>query len=165
MRIYVQIKSAGGRKSSRTADNPFRRKHMQGTENASGEEKETALNRVPYDLPDGISTLGELLTELVKIEVGRYNEKGTDRQLIPFLTGEEIEEQAETGKVGFGRIYSDRKADEKKAVENACQCFSDGLVRVFRNEEELMELDGPVRLREGDCLTLIRLTFLSGRLW
>ena len=50
-------------------------------------------------------------------------------------------------------------------MENACQCFSDGLVRVFRNEEELTELDGPVRLWEGDCLTLIRLTFLSGRLW
>ena len=165
MRIYVQIKSAGGRKSSRTADNPFRRKHMQGTENASGEEKETALNGVPCDLPDGISTLRELLTELVKTEVGRYNEKGTDRQVIPFLTGEEIEEQAETGKVGFGRIYSDRKADEKKAAENACQCFSDGLVRVFRNEEELTELDAPVRLHERDCLTLIRLTFLSGRLW
>lgn len=165
MRIYVQIKSAGGSKPSRTADNPFRRKHMQGTEGASGEEKETALNRVPCDLPDGISTLRELLTELVKTEVGRYNEKGTDRQVIPFLTGEEIEEQAETGKVGFGRIYSDRKADEKKAAENACQCFSDGLVRVFRNEEELTELDAPVRLQEGDCLTLIRLTFLSGRLW
>lgn len=165
MRIYVQIKSAGGRKPSRTADNPFRQKHMQGTKGASGEAAEAPLNRVPCDLPDGISTLRELLTELVKTEVGRYNEKGADRQVIPFLTGEEIEEQAETGKVGFGRIYSDRKADEKKAAENACQCFSDGLVRVFRNEEELTELDAPVRLQEGDCLTLIRLTFLSGRLW
>ena len=165
MRIYVQIKSAGGSKPFRTADNPFRRKHMQETEGASGEAAEAPLNRVPCDLPDGISTLRELLTELVKTEVGRYNEKGTDRQVIPFLTGEKIEEQAETGKVGFGRIYSDRKADEKKAAENACQCFSDGLVRVFQNEEELTELDAPVRLQEGDCLTLIRLTFLSGRLW
>ena len=71
MRIYVQTKSAGSRKSSRTAGNPFRPKRQQGTEGASGEERETALNRVPYDLPDGISTLRELLTELVKIEVGK----------------------------------------------------------------------------------------------
>lgn len=147
------------------ADNPFRKKRPQDAEGAPGEEKETALKRVPFDLPDGISTLRELLTELVKIEVGRYNEKGTDRQVVPFLTGEEMEKQAEAGKVGFGRIYSDRKADEAKAVENACQCFSDGLVRVFQNEEELTEPDAPLTLREGDCLTFIRLTFLSGRLW
>ena len=74
MRIYVQTKSAGSRKSSRTANNPFRQKRPQGTGGASGKERETALNRVPYDLPDGISTLRELLTELVKIEVGRYND-------------------------------------------------------------------------------------------
>ena len=168
MRIYLQVKSAGSRSSGKTSSrgtaNPFRKNRIQGEE-ASGGTAEAPLNRVPYDLPDGISTLRELLTELVKIEVRNYNEKGTDRQLIPFLTGEEIEAQAETGKVGFGRVYSDRKADETKAVENACQCFADGLVRVFQNEEELAELDGPVRLQEGDCLTFIRLTFLSGRLW
>ena len=95
----------------------------------------------------------------------KYNEKGQDRQMIPFLTGEEIEIQAETGKVGFGRIYSDKKADMAKACETASQCFEDGLVRVFRNQEELEGLETQVKLQEGDCLTFIRLTFLSGRLW
>ena len=50
-------------------------------------------------------------------------------------------------------------------MENALQCFLDGLVRIFRNEEELSELDQSAGLREGDILTLIRLTFLSGRMW
>lgn len=52
-----------------------------------------------------------------------------------------------------------------KACETACQCFEDGLVRVFRNQEELEGLETQVKLQEGDCLTFIRLTFLSGRLW
>lgn len=168
MKIYIQMKSAGsrnpGKTSSNISANPFR-KRQQETGGASGEAAETSLNRVPCDVPDGIATLRELLTALVEIEVGRYNEKGTDRQVIPFLTGEEIEAQAETGKVGFGRVYSDRKADAARAAKNACRCLADGLVRAFRNEEELTELDGPAGLREGDCLTFIRLTFLSGRLW
>ena len=93
------------------------------------------------------------------------NHKGTEVQVIPWLTKEEVEDQAAAGKVGFGRIYSDKKADEAKAVENALQCFEDGLVRVFQGDQELTELDGPVRLKEGDRFTLIRLTFLAGRLW
>ena len=55
--------------------------------------------------------------------------------------------------------------DRAKACETACQCFEDGLVRVFRNQEELEGLETQVKLQEGDCLTFIRLTFLSGRLW
>ena len=38
-------------------------------------------------------------------------------------------------------------------------------MRIFQNDTEIAGLDSPVRLREGDCLTFIRLTFLSGRLW
>ena len=153
MKVYIQIKSAGNRSAARRAENPFTPKTPD------------RLARVPYELPDSVSTLRELIAALVRIEVGRYNEKGADRQLIPFLTGEEIREQAETGRVGFGRIWSEKKAEEAEAVRNACQCAEDGLVRIFQNDTEIAGLDSPVRLREGDCLTFIRLTFLSGRLW
>lgn len=153
MKVYIQIKSAGNRSAARRAENPFTPKTPDH------------LARVPYELPDSVSTLRELIAALVRIEVSRYNEKGADRQLIPFLTGEEIREQAETGRVGFGRIWSEKKAEEAEAVRNACQCAEDGLVRIFQNDTEIAGLDSPVRLREGDCLTFIRLTFLSGRLW
>lgn len=139
MRIFVQMKAAGRRKP--------------------------VLNDVPYELPDGIMTLRELLTALVKTEVERYNQKGTDVRLVPFLTEEEIEDRAAAGKVGFGRIYSEQRADAEKAVKNALQCYEDGLVRVFQGERELTGLDTLVSMEEGDRLTLIRLTFLAGRLW
>lgn len=139
MKIYIQMKAAGKRRP--------------------------VLDHIPYELPDHVSTLRGFLTELVRIEVERYNEKGTDVQVVPYLTKEEIEDRAEAGKVDFGRIYSEKRADTAKAVENALQCFEDGLVRVFQNDRELDQLDGPVQIQEEDRFTLIRLTFLAGRLW
>lgn len=139
MKIYVQVKAAGKRRP--------------------------VLDRVPYEIPEGIGTLWDFLREIVNVEVERYNQKGTDVQVIPFLTREEVEERAGTGKVAFGRIYSEKKADPVKAVENAVQCFEDGLVRVFQNEEEREQLDAAMQIREGDLFTFIRLTFLAGRLW
>lgn len=123
------------------------------------------LEKVPYEIPNTVSTLKDLLTELVRIEVERYNEKGADVQLIPYLTQEETEAQAQNGKVGFGCIYSEKKADFQKALENALQCQKDGLVRVFQNEEEIERLENVITINEGDSFTLIRLTFLAGRMW
>ena len=128
-------------------------------------KRQPVLGEVSIEISDTVKTLRELLTELVKIEVERYNQKGVDTQLIPFLSREELEEQAAVGKVGFGRIYSDKKANVSKAVENALACFEDGLVRVFCGEQEQKELDGEIQLKEGDTLTFIRLTFLTGRMW
>lgn len=139
MKIYVQVKSVGKRRP--------------------------ILQKVPYEIPDSVSTLESFLTEIVCKEVEAYNQKGCEVQLIPFLTKEEVEDEAAAGRVSFGRLYSDRKADQGKAVENALKCFQDGLVRVFQNEKELTELKDIVTIEEEDCFTFIRLTFLSGRLW
>lgn len=139
MKIYMRVKAVGKRRP--------------------------VLEQIPYELPDTVSTLRELLAELVRQEAEAYNQKGADMQMIPFLTKEEVQEQASVGKVGFGRIYSDKKADVEKAVENALQCYEDGLVRVFQNEEELKQPDEQIEIRDGDCFTLIRLTFLAGRMW
>lgn len=139
MKIYVKMKTAGRRRP--------------------------ILEPIPYDIPDNISNLEELLSAFVRIEADKYNNKGTDIQIIPFLTEEEISDHASAGRVGFGRIYSEKKADEKKAFQNALQCYKDGLVRVFLNDRELTDLKEPVQLSEEDCITFIRLTFLAGRLW
>lgn len=139
MKVYVQMKAAG--------------------------RKKPVLEDVPYEIPEPVFTLRNLLTAFVRMEVERYNEKGTDTQMLPYLTGEEIENQAAAGKVGFGRVYSEKKADAAKAVENAVQCFEDGLIRVFQEDQELTGLDEAVHIEEGSRFTLIRLTFLAGRLW
>ena len=101
----------------------------------------------------------------MRSEVEAYNAKETGAQIIPFLTKEELEGQAEAGKISFGTVYSDRKANLKKAQDNAVQCWKDGLVRVFMIDEELTELDAPIQIPENAVFTFIRLTFLTGVMW
>ena len=139
MQVYIRIKAVGKRKD--------------------------VLEPSAYSIPDCIISLRQLLTAVVESEVDRYNQKDAEAQLIPFLTAQQIEDQAVAGKVSFGAIYSDKKADKQRAVENAIQCWQDGLVRVFIDEVEVTELDGSLSIRENAVLTFIRLTFLAGRMW
>ena len=139
MQVYVKIKALGKRRD--------------------------VLPPKPYELPEGIGSLRQLLTAFVEAEVERYDGKGPEAPRLSCLTAEEIEAQSETGKVGFGRLWSDRKADRAKAAETAVRAFQDGLVRVLMDEAELTELDAPLAVREGAVFTFVRLTFLAGRMW
>jgi hypothetical protein len=129
-----------------------------------GKRKPVLIN-TPYNLPNDISTLRQLIQEIVRQEVETYNSRGIENMLIPFLTETEIAEQSVVGKVGFGRLYSDKHADIDKAIETALQGFEDGLFKVLVNNNEAMELDSPLEIFENDTLTFVRLTFLTGRLW
>ena len=139
MQVYVRIKALGKRKD--------------------------VLPPTPYELPEGIGSLRELLTAFVEAEVARYNGKGIEAPLVSCLATEDIQAQAETGKVGFGRLWSDKKADKAKAIGTAHQGFEDGLVRVFMNDKELTALDDELTVPAGAVFTFIRLSFLAGRLW
>ena len=130
------------------------------------DKKKDILVPTEYVVPEGIVSLRMLLTAIVEREVDSYNQKETDVQLIPFLTQEQLDNQAKrTGKVSFGRVYSDKKADAPKAVANAIQCWEDGLIRVFQNDVELEKLDDLIDICENDVFTFIRLTFLAGSMW
>lgn len=139
MKINISIKSAGKRRP--------------------------VLDKVSYEISDTVSTVRTLIIEIVHIEVDKYNRKDADTQMISFLTGEGLDTCLKTGKVGFGRIYSDRKADFSQAAEAALQAYQDGLIRIFQNEEELGTLDTPVHVKENDVFTLMKFVFLAGRMW
>lgn len=139
MEIYVRVKAPGKRRD--------------------------LLAPAPYTIPDGIVSLRQLLTAVVQRETERYNSKETGMQIVPFLTQQELDAQARGGKVSFGRIRSDKKADPHKAIGNALQCWEDGLVRVFMNDEELTQLDAPIVIPDGAVFTFMRLTFLAGSMW
>jgi len=139
MNIYIKLKSAGKRRP--------------------------VLESTPYYLPDGVNSLRQLLEMVVLQETEKYNSRGTENMLVPFLTEAEISDRSTVGKVGFGRLYSDKKIDPEKAVETALQGFEDGLFRVVINNMEITEIDKPLAINENDVLTFIRLTFLAGRLW
>ena len=139
MKIYITMKSLAKRKDYLT-------------------KKEIHLELPP-------ATFRELLTELVAARVQEYNATSIESKLVSFLTNEAIEQQAVTGKVGFGTKYNDQKAELQTAAITAIQAFEDGLYRVFINEKEQVDLDVPLDLQEGDQLTLIKLTMLAGRMW
>lgn len=123
------------------------------------------LSDVAYVVPDDTGTLRRLIGAVVENEVERYNKKTAGEQLIPFLTQFQIEEASSVGKVGFGRLYSDAKANPEKAVATALTGFEDGLFKVLVGEREAVDLDAPLKIEAGDVITFIRLTFLAGRMW
>lgn len=139
MQIYVRVKALGRRRD--------------------------VLQPAPYAIPDGIASLRALLSAVAAKEAACYNQKGTEPQLIPYLTAEQIDAQAGAGKVSFGGVFSDKKADTEEAVRTVLQCWQDGLVRVFLDETELLDLDAPLSIPENAVVTFIRLTFLAGRMW
>jgi len=50
------------------------------------------------------------------------------------------------------------------AVQNALTSFEDGLFRIFINDNEI-EPDLPIVLRDEDEICFLRLTMLAGRIW
>ena len=119
----------------------------------------------PYELPEGIGSVRELIKAFVHAEVERFNDKDTELPLLTLMSAEDIDREAKTGKVAFRRIWKDVKANETKAVETALAAFEDGLFRVLMDEEELTDLDAEIDIKEGAVFTFIRLTFLAGRMW
>ena len=73
-------------------------------------------------------TVKELVEGLVCLGVRQYNERKDTGQIVPWLTSETIQEQAVTGKISFG-LRGGNDADADQAVENAGQCFEDGIYR------------------------------------
>lgn len=138
MRLFVRVKAAGKRRN--------------------------VLEPVPIKLEEEVSNVTELITAIVKLNVRAYNHREIDSPFFPFLTDKDIEERVYLGKVSFGDRKNDAIQDESKAVENALQCFEDGIFRVIVNENEVTEKDH-LQLKPDDVLTFIRLTMLAGRLW
>jgi hypothetical protein len=110
-------------------------------------------------------TLEALLKAVVQQQVEEYNGKPAEKNLLPFLSKDEIDSQSVKGKVGFGSIYNENKADIVQAQANALQAFEDGLFSVFVNDDELRNLNDVVHLSQTSVFTFIRLTFLAGSYW
>lgn len=132
----------------------------------AGKQKKEELKPVPYELEERPGTVCELLTALTRRLAREYNERKDEGQTLRYLTKEGIGDLATAGKVSFG-VRRGNDADPEKAVENAIQCFEDGIYRVFAGEEELTRLNQPIPWERSDesgkmVFTFIRLTMLSG---
>lgn len=117
-------------------------------------------------------TVGELIEATVRSVVAAFNNRAVsapedaDADLSGVLIDEKrIADLAETGRVAFGIVYNGRQEDPDKAVANALQCYDDGLFRIFLNGTPVEGSDTPIKMNDGDVLTVVRLTMLAGRLW
>lgn len=111
------------------------------------------------------ATTAELIAAIVSWQVEEYNDRLAQSELLNYLSDEQVRQKATVGKVDFGDLYNRVPAQAEEAVFTALQAFEDGIFRLFVNETELESLKTELSLREGDTLTFIRLTLLTGRLW
>ena len=131
-------------------------------------KRKSQVAPVTYNLPLGTAgffTVRELITELTKSGVETYNEKLEQPELLKCLTREEVDSKAQSGKISFGAVYGERRADLAHAVDSAIQCFEDGIYRIFLNDRPLEVLEETLSVTEQDTFTFVRLTMLAGRLW
>jgi hypothetical protein len=128
-------------------------------------KKKNHLDRLAWQLSEAPSTLRSLIIDIVATNVRLFNDRQTEVPLVPFLTKADIELQSTSGKVGFGTLYNEKKADEEEAAATTLLAFEDGLFRVFIKDNEIDNLDAPLALQEGDEIAFIRFTMLAGRMW
>lgn len=119
----------------------------------------------PMTLPATPETLSELIELAVKLCIQGYRERRSKAGSPTPLTEEQWDSMYELGKFAFGVQETEGEIDEVKALQTALTAIEDGLVRIFRDSQELSELHAPLFLRQGETLTFVRLTMLAGRLW
>ena len=132
--------------------------------NVKGLSRKKVIHQEEIELTDKISTTKDLITELVKINVEKFNKKIDDKDILSIMTNEYIAEAARSGKIG-DEVHGDKKANVEKALDTAYLAFEDGLYCIFINDEQTEKLDDNLNLKDGDILTFIRLTMLTGRMW
>ena len=132
--------------------------------NVKGLSRKKVIHQEEVELTNNISTTKDLITELVKINVEKFNKKIDEKDILSIMTNENIAKAARIGKIG-DEVHGDKKANLEKALDTAYLAFEDGLYCIFINDEQSEKLDDSLNLKDGDILTLIRLTMLAGRMW
>ena len=132
--------------------------------NVKGLSRKKVIYQEEVELKNKIFTTKDLIAELVKINVEKFNKKIDDKNILSIITNENIAKAARIGKIG-DEVHGDKKANLEKALDTAYLAFEDGLYCIFINDEQSEKLDDSLNLKDGDILTLIRLTMLAGRMW
>ena len=123
------------------------------------------VKKYPFLLSKTPHTVRELIEEAVKSCIDAYKARANNTKDPAPLTDEQFDGMREIGKFAFGVRDNETEIDEKKAVQTAIDAVTDGLVRVFKDNVEITDLDAEIEISESDVFTFVRLTMLSGRMW
>lgn len=124
-------------------------------------KQSAAVNPHPFELRNRPETAGEFLDEAVTTCLCEFE---AGQGLFACLTGQELEDMAQGGKISFDG-HNGGAVNVEKAIANARQCFEDGMVRVILDEKRLESLDEAIDISEDSVAVFIRLSMLSGRYW
>ena len=127
--------------------------------------KRDKISGEDFFIRDVVHTVEELITETVHTCVEAYNSRLNKGDSAEPITEENIHDMADVGKIAFGINYSQNAADEKTAAENALQAYEDRIFRIFIGDKEAGGISDSISLSENDCVTFIKLTMPSGRMW
>ena len=133
--------------------------------------KKAVIAQMTCEYPDREMTAEEFLKETVRQNVREYNARKDAVEILRLFAQDSsqieahLEAGAASGKVSYKDPTDMRKADEEKAVENALQCFDDGLVAMFADGVRYTDRKEKMALKDQSEVTFIKLTFLAGRIW
>ena len=123
------------------------------------------VKEYPFLLGKMPRTFRELVEESVKSCISAYKARANNEKNPEPLTDEQFDGMREIGKFAFGVHYNENDVDKTKAIQTAIDAVTDGLVRVFKSNYEITDLDAEIEISEGDVFTFVRLTMLSGIMW
>ncbi|MDR2236781.1 MAG: hypothetical protein LBE92_11715 [Chryseobacterium sp.] len=124
--------------------------------------------KIDIEYTENTIALEQLLKLIVQQQVEAFNARSfelEDEDYTKIPTENYLNILTDTGKVGFGSIYNQKRADLARAQENAVQAFEDGMFAVFYNDEQLEDLTQTIDLSLEHTFAFIRLTFLAGSYW
>jgi len=114
---------------------------------------------MPGDSP---LTLREFIAAIVRTEVAAFVDRQAAAQFTRFLSAEQIVEQAERGRVGFGGRAGRQTVDAEAAVGVALESFEDGRYFVLIDGRQYHSLDEQVCALPDSRVTFLRLVALAG---
>ena len=123
------------------------------------------VKEYPFVLAQTPRSLRELIEESVRSSIRAYHARAELAKDPAPLTDEQFDAMREIGKFAFGVHYNENEVDESASIATAIDAVTDGLVRIFKENEELTDLDAALSIAEGEHFTFVKLAMLSGRLW
>ncbi|MGN1032747.1 MAG: hypothetical protein ACI4PU_04735 [Intestinibacter sp.] len=126
-------------------------------------KKKNKIEKENFHLENNPKDVRELLIEVVKASVSNYIDEKDN--VIDYLDLRQIKDKEEAGKITNGQSYDDRIPNLDDAIQNAISSFEDGIVRVFLEGVELVDLDQELNLVDGSSVTFVKMVMLAGRIW
>ncbi len=125
-----------------------------------GVGKTRGFEKIGIEIEDKeILSVSSFIRFLVHREIECY-----ESEAFKVLSQEDINRMVDNGKVAFGFKYREHEPiNRTEAVNNAIDAFRDELFAMFINDRQIQNLDDRIALKDGDEVSLVRLTMLSGR--